>query len=148
MDATKPLTILAIPGSLRARSLNRAALRAAQTLTPPGVTLELVELADIPLYNGDIDNDGGPAPVRAFKQRITAADGLLIATPEYNYSIPGVLKNAIDWASRPAYKSPLAGKPVAMFGAAGGFVGGARALSQSQRPARHCSASLSRAARR
>lgn len=122
------LKILAIPGSLRARSLNRAALVTARALAPADLSLELATLADLPLYNGDLDVDGGPAPVRAFKQAIVEADGLLIATPEYNYGIPGVLKNAIDWASRPAYRSPLAGKPVAMFGVAASGVGGARAL--------------------
>ena len=126
---SKQLKILAIPGSLRARSLNRAALLTAQALAPAKVSIELASLADIPLYNGDLDVDGGPAPVRAFKRAIVEADGLLIATPEYNYGVPGVLKNAIDWASRPAYPSPLAGKPVAMIGVAAGGVGGARALA-------------------
>ncbi|MCA9719783.1 MAG: NAD(P)H-dependent oxidoreductase [Myxococcales bacterium] len=125
-----PLKILAIPGSLRARSLNRAALVAMHALAPDNLSLEIYPLDDVPLYNGDLDLDGGPAPVRAFKEAIAAADGLLIATPEYNYGVPGVLKNALDWASRPAYRSPLAHKPVALLGAAASVVGSARAQGQ------------------
>ncbi|MBW2529313.1 MAG: NAD(P)H-dependent oxidoreductase [Deltaproteobacteria bacterium] len=126
----KPLRILGIAGSLREASLNRAALRAASSLAPEGSVIESFDLSTIPLYNGDLDVEGGPDPVRDFKGRIADADGLLIVTPEYNYSIPGVLKNALDWASRPAYQSVLAHKPVAFFGASMSPIGTARAQSQ------------------
>jgi len=90
------------------------------------MTLEIFDLAPIPFYNEDLNVDGGPEPVKAFKARIAAADALLIATPEYLYSIPGVLKNAIDWASRPVKDSPLNEKPIAIMGA-GGIMGTSRA---------------------
>ena len=90
------------------------------------MTLELFDIAPIPLYNGDVESRGFPGPVVQFKERIAAADALLIAAPEYNYSIPGVLKNAIDWASRPPDSSPLNGKPLALMGASMGAMGTAR----------------------
>ena len=121
-----PVHILGFSGSLRRGSFNTALLRAAFQLLPPDATLETFDLAPIPLYNADVEAAGFPEPVVRFKQRITAADALLIATPEYNYSISGVLKNAIDWASRPPKDSPLSGKPVAFMGA-GGLLGTARA---------------------
>lgn len=119
--------VLGISGSLRKGSLNTAALRAAQALCPASMELQIASIAEIPLYDGDLDQGGGPAPVQAFKQRIADADGLLIATPEYNFGVPGVLKNAIDWASRPAFKSVLAGKPAAIIGVSPSGVGTARA---------------------
>src|SRR5208283_2947388 len=121
-----PLTILGIAGSLRKTSYNRAALRAAQELVPPGVRLEIFDLEGIPLFNQD---EEGPPPERVgqFKSRIRAADAILFVTPEYNYSIPGVLKNAIDWASRPYGDNSWAGKPVAVMGASAGAQGTARA---------------------
>lgn len=122
--------LLGIAGSLRERSVNKALLRAAAELCPEGVELTVYDLAPIPLYNGDLDVDGGPEPVRRFKAAIEAADGLLLATPEYNFGPSGVLKNAIDWASRPAFRSPLANKPVAIIGASPGAVGTARAQGQ------------------
>ncbi|MEM9456731.1 MAG: NAD(P)H-dependent oxidoreductase [Myxococcota bacterium] len=122
------MKLLAIPGSLRRASVNRALLVAAGELVPEGVELTIAELHEIPLYNGDLDTDADrPAPVEAFKAKIAEADALLIATPEYNYGIPGVLKNAIDWASRPAYRSVFAGKPVAMVSASPSAMGGVRA---------------------
>ncbi|MDE3153603.1 MAG: NAD(P)H-dependent oxidoreductase [Acidobacteriota bacterium] len=121
------LRIAGIAGSLRAGSFNRALLRAAQELAPAGMTIVVAEIGDLPLYNADVEAAGLPAPVVALKQAIQAADGLLIATPEYNYSIPGVLKNAIDWASRPPGKAPLNGKPAALMGATGGNWGTIRA---------------------
>jgi chromate reductase len=122
------LIFLGVPGSLRAGSFNRALLRAAVELCPKGVALRIFEgLGDIPLYNADVEARGDPAPVTAFKSAIADADALLIATPEYNYGVPGPLKNAIDWASRPANKSVLGDKPTAIMGASPGGIGTARA---------------------
>lgn len=121
-----PLTILGIAGSLRKTSFNRAALRAAQQLVPDGAKLEIFDLEGIPPFNQDVE---APPPnhVGEFKQRIRAADAILIVTPEYNYSIPGVLKNAIDWASRPYGDNSWEGKPVAVMGASMGAHGTSRA---------------------
>ena len=121
-----PIRILGIAGSLRRDSYNRAALRAATKLVPEGAVLETFELDDIPLFNQDEDLDP-PAKVVELKQRIREADAILIVTPEYNYSVPGVLKNAIDWASRPYGDSAWNGKPAAMMGATIGNLGTARA---------------------
>ena len=120
------LKILGIPGSLRQASFNRFALVAAQGLLPPGAALDLFDLEGIPVYNQDLDKQP-PARVAELKARIRAADAILFATPEYNYSIPGPLKNAIDWASRPYGDSAWQGKPVAMMSASVGILGGARA---------------------
>jgi chromate reductase len=112
--------VLGISGSLRAGSLNTALLRAAQKFAPDGVAITLYEgLADLPWYDGDLDTpENLPAEARRLREEIAAADGLLISTPEYNYSIPGGLKNAIDWASRPSATSVLLHKPIAIMGAA------------------------------
>lgn len=118
--------ILGIPGSLRQASFNRFALRAAQSLLPPGASLDLFELEGIPPYNQDHDKQP-PARVVELKTRVRAADAVLFSTPEYNYSMPGVLKNAIDWASRPYGDSAWQGKPVAVMGASVGMLGSARA---------------------
>ncbi len=119
--------ILGVAGSLRKDSVNKTILRtAAEELAPEGVSIEIFDLASIPFYNGDLDGgDAQPEPVMEFKRKIRAADALYIVTPEYNYSIPGVLKNAIDWASRPPKSSPLFGKPAAIAGG-GGMSGTAR----------------------
>jgi chromate reductase, NAD(P)H dehydrogenase (quinone) len=122
--------VLGIAGSLREGSYNRALLRAARELVPEGVELEELDVRSLPFYDGDAEAAGDPAPVVALKEAIRGADALLIATPEYNRGIPGVLKNAIDWASRPALASPLAGKPVAIMGASTGRGGTARAQEQ------------------
>lgn len=122
----KPIKILGIVGSLRKGSYNRAALRAAQELVPEGTELTLAELHGIPIFDQDIEHDPPPA-VLEFKQKIREADGILFATPEYNYSLPGVLKNAIDWASRPPGLSAWLGKPAAIMGATVGALGTARA---------------------
>jgi chromate reductase len=122
----RPITVLGIAGSLRAASYNRAALRAAQRLAPDGVALEILDLAGIPPYNQDLEQDP-PPPVAELKRRVRAADAVLFCTPEYNYSVPGVLKNAIDWASRPHGDSAWQGKPVAVMGASVGALGTARA---------------------
>ena len=110
---------LGIAGSLRRGSFNAATLRTAQELAPAGMTIERFDIAPIPLYNEDVRQQGFPAPVEDLRARIKAADGLLIVTPEYNYSIPGVLKNAIDWASRPP-EQPFDGKPIGVMGASAG----------------------------
>jgi len=125
------MRLLGIAGSLRRGSYNRGLLEAARLLMPPSMAVEVFELDDIPLYHADYDVDGlRPFEVERFKTAITDADALLIATPEYNNSIPGVLPNAIDWASRPALRSPLAGKPVAIMGASDDLAGTARAQQQ------------------
>jgi chromate reductase len=122
------LRVLGIPGSLRDGSFNRALLRTAIELAPDGMTITIFDdLAAIPPYNADVEAHGDPPAVAAFKSAIAAADALLIATPEYNYGVPGVLKNAIDWASRPPGKSVLNGKPAAIMGATPGATGTARA---------------------
>ena len=121
-----PVHIAGISGSLREKSFNTATLRAAIELAPEGVTIEPVEIGDLPLYNDDVRVAGYPGPVDAFRARLAEADALLFVTPEYNYSIPGVLKNAIDWASRPP-SQPFDGKPVGIMGASPGVIGTARA---------------------
>lgn len=122
------MDVLGFAGSLRFGSFNRALLRAAVELAPEGMRIGTFDLADLPPFNADLDLDGmRPDSVELFKDRIRAADALLIATPEYNYSVSGVLKNAIDWASRPAQGSPLERKAVALMGASGGDSGTARA---------------------
>src|ERR1051326_7332731 len=100
--AADKLRVLAFAGSLRRNSYNRGLIRAALQVAPEGMAIETFDLAPIPLYNSDVEEKGLPPPVAEFKEKIRAADALLIATPEYNYSVPGLLKNAIDWASRPA----------------------------------------------
>ena len=118
------LSILAISGSFRTESFNTALLRAAADAAPEGVGISRLDYHEVPLFNSDI---GTPASVEVLKAGIEQADGLLIATPEYNYGIPGVLKNAIDWASRPAYKSVFRNKPTGVMSATLSPVGGARA---------------------
>jgi chromate reductase len=122
--------ILGVAGSLRQGSLNRALLRAAQAQAPEGLTLETFDLAAVPLYNGDVEAAGDPEGVAAFKAAIRAADGVLFATPEYNHGVPGVMKNAVDWASRPPRGAALDGKPVGIIGASPGQTGTARGQSQ------------------
>lgn len=122
----KPLTILGIAGSLRRDSYNRGTLKAAAGLVPDGVTLETFDLAGIPLFNED-DEKNPPAKVVELKARVRAADAVLFVTPEYNYSVPGVLKNAIDWASRPYGDSAWDSKPAGIMGASVGTLGTARA---------------------
>ena len=127
MSETKDaLKVLGMSGSLRKGSFNTMALRAAQGLVPAGMTIEVAEIGNLPLYNDDIRAAGYPAVVQAFREKIAAADALLFVTPEYNYSISGVLKNAIDWGSRPP-NQPFDGKPIAIMGASGGILGTARA---------------------
>jgi chromate reductase len=118
-----PLVVCGIAGSLRAASYNRALLRTAGELAPPGLAIRVFDLAPVPLFNLDA---GIPAPVADLKRAIGEADALLLASPEYNYGLSGVLKNALDWASRPPRESTLIGKPTAIMGASPGFAGTAR----------------------
>jgi hypothetical protein len=124
----RTIRVFAYCGSLRKGSFNRMALRAAEELAPEGMSFESCDIGDIPLYNEDVRQQGFPAPVEKMRERIRAADAILFVTPEYNYSIPGVLKNAIDWASRPP-DQPFAGKPAALMGATPSMLGTARAVS-------------------
>ena len=116
------ISVLGVAGSLRQGSFNKAALRAAIELAPEGMTIEPFDLAPIQPYNEDVKQQGFPPPEQAFREGIRAVDALLIVTPEYNRGVPGVLKNAIDWASRPP-DQPFDGKPTAIFGASPGMVG-------------------------
>jgi chromate reductase len=126
VDMNKQMAILGFAGSLRQGSYNKALLRAALELVPHDTNLEIFELNGIPLFNQDLESSP-PEEVKEFKRKIKASDAMLIVTPEYNFSIPGVLKNAIDWASRPYGDSVFEGKPVAMMSASTGMLGGARA---------------------
>ena len=122
--------VVGFAGSLRRGSYNRALLRAATELAPPVLHIVIYELDGIPLYNGDIEAAGAPPSVVQLRDAIRKADGLLIATPEYNHGVPGVLKNAIDWLSRPPSDSALNGKVAALMGASPGMTGTARGQSQ------------------
>jgi chromate reductase len=117
------MRVLAIAGSLRENSYNRGLVRAAAELAPQGMSVESFDLRELPLYDADVEAAGLPEPVARLKEAIRSCDGLLIATPEYNYGVPGVLKNAVDWASRPPAESPLRFKPVAIAGASAGRFG-------------------------
>jgi chromate reductase len=123
----EPIRILALCGSLRKESFNRKTLNAASALAPSGMTIEAYgRLGDIPLYNEDVRERGFPPVVQELRESVKRADAILFVTPEYNYSVPGVLKNAIDWVSRPP-EPPFAGKPCAMMGASISMFGSARA---------------------
>jgi chromate reductase len=126
-----PVRIVALVGSLRRGSFNRSLLRAAQEAAPDGVDIEAFSLADVPFYDGDLEAEGDPAPVRALKASIAEADAILLVTPEYNKGLPAVTKNAIDWASRPPFDSLLAGKPVMLMGATTGRSGTKYALQRA-----------------
>ena len=126
MSEARGISVLGICGSLRKGSYNMAALRTAIELKPTGMTITVADISQFPLYNEDVRAQGFPPPVETLRRQIAEADALLFVTPEYNYSMPGVLKNAIDWASRPP-DQPFAGKPVAIMGAAAGMAGSARA---------------------
>ena len=130
LAAPTPFAVAGIAGSLRTGSYNRALLRAAQELAPPALFIEIHDLAGIPLYNEDVEKAGAPEPVARLRAAVGRADGLLIATPEYNHGMPGVLKNAYDWLSRPPRQSVLNGKPTAIMGASPGMVGTARSQLQ------------------
>jgi chromate reductase len=128
------MRVLGLSGSLRRGSHNRALLRAAAALLPPGAQLvEWDRIAELPAYDEDLDAAGAPAPVRALRAAIADADALLIATPEYNGSLPGALKNALDWASRPHATNPLRGKPAAVIGASSGLFGAVWAQAEARK---------------
>ena len=124
------MKILGISGSLRQESFNTKLFQNAKELLSEENSLEIFDISAIPLYNGELDGEEKPEAVTALKNTIEACDALLFASPEYNYSISGVLKNVIDWASRPAYQSVMAGKPAGIVSASGGPLGGARSQAQ------------------
>ena len=129
------MRILALSGSLRAGSHNTDLLRGAAAAAPDGIEIELYHgLKEIPPYDADDDRPGErPVAVERFKAALTEADGILVATPEYNSSIPGVLKNALDWASRPLVESPVRGKPVAILSSSTGMFGGVWAAAETRK---------------
>jgi len=129
MASDDGLRVLGFAGSLRRGSLNKALLAAAQELAPAGMAVEIFDLAEVPLYDEDLRQSGLPEAVAALRAGIAEADAVLIATPEYNFSFSGVVKNAIDWASRPP-DQPFAGKPIAILGASPSRLGTARAQYQ------------------
>lgn len=126
---TTSIRLVGISGSLRKASANTAVLRTLQQSLPQDIELALLA-ADLPLYNGDLEGDALPPAVAAFKAALQAADGLVVCSPEYNFGTSGVLKNALDWASRPANASPLKGKPVLIMSCSPAFTGGVRAQAQ------------------
>jgi chromate reductase len=122
--------LLAISGSIREKSTNTAILHAVQLRLDPKFRMSIFALDNIPLFNADLENDRFPASVKLLKEEITASHGIVICSPEYNYGTSGVLKNALDWASRPAFKSPLRNKPVLIVTSSPGTTGGVRANYQ------------------
>ncbi|MCR6488744.1 NAD(P)H-dependent oxidoreductase [Amycolatopsis sp. OK19-0408] len=142
MKASGEVRILGVSGSLRKESLNSRLLAAVRPLAPEGMTIEVFDgLGDLPLYNGDLDTrEGGPAPVQRWREAVRAADGLLIVTPEYNSSIPGVLKNAVDWVSRPMVNAALHGKSVVTMVATPGRGLGRNVLTDLGRVLHDCHA--------
>lgn len=121
----KVIKIVGIAGSIRRKSYNKSAILAAQELLPENAVMDIVDLSDIPMFNEDIEAEGTPEAVADFNSKLAKADAVIIATPEYNFSIPPILKNALDWASR--YKDlPLYGKPLAIMSATPGMLGGSR----------------------
>ena len=128
----REIHIVGISGSLRKGSYNTALLKSAQSLLPDGIAFGIAEIGNLPFYNSDIDGDLRPEEVKQFRSQLSKADGFLFAIPEYNYSFPGVFKNAIDWASRGA-DSPLLNKPVGLMGVTNGMWGTTR-MQQSIRP--------------
>ncbi|MDR9418540.1 NADPH-dependent FMN reductase [Gracilimonas sp.] len=124
------MKILAFAGSLRTGSFNKSLLRASKELAPEEMEIHIFDLEGIPLFNADVEEEGDPERVTAFKESIRTADGILIASPEYNHGMTGVTKNAIDWASRSAKDAPISGKPAAVFGASPSVTGTARSQDQ------------------
>jgi chromate reductase len=132
LSATAPtlFQVVGVAGSLRQGSYNLALLRAAQQLAPAAVEIRIHDLSEIPLFSEDVEHAGIPRAVAHLREAVAQADGFLVATPEYNHGVPGVLKNAFDWLSRPPGRSVLDGKPTAILGASPGSTGTARAQSQ------------------
>jgi chromate reductase len=128
--ASKPCRLLGLSGSLRRASANTAVLRTLEQALAPKAELTIFPLDEVPPYNPDRDGENAPEAVSALKGAIAASDGLIVISPEYNYGMSGVLKNALDWASRPAMKSPLKGKPALIMTASPAFTGGVRAQHQ------------------
>lgn len=126
----KTIKLIGISGSLRAASSNTAVLRTLQESMPAGVEMTILPLDGIPSYNQDLDGPNPPEAVHSFKAAIADCDGIVICSPEYNFGMSGVLKNALDWASRPAFASPLKGKPVLLMTCSPAFTGGVRAHAQ------------------
>lgn len=124
------MRVLGIAGSLRDQSYNLRLIEAAGDAAPEAMEIVPYDIDDVPLYDADVEKEGDPEPVERFKEAIESADALLIATPEYQHGVPGVLKNALDWASRPPGGSPITGKPAAIMGASPGFTGTARAQEE------------------
>ncbi len=132
MEHDQSISLLAMVGSLRADSYSRAVLRGLIKTLPARVSVDEASLDSMPFYNADLDRETGPSGVEAFKRHIESCDGIVVVTPEYNYGLPAVLKNAIDWASRPAYASVLKDKPVACITLSPGQFGGVRAHAHLQ----------------
>jgi chromate reductase, NAD(P)H dehydrogenase (quinone) len=130
---TEPIRVLGIAGSLRRGSYNRALIRAAVDLAPADLRIDTFELDGVPFFDADVEQRGDPEAVTRLKDAIRGCDALLIATPEYQHAVPGVLKNALDWASRPPKDPPLKRKPVAIMGASTGLYGTARAQADLRR---------------
>lgn len=128
--APVPFQVVAVAGSLRQGSYNQALLRAAQQLAPAALQIRIHDLSAIPLFSEDVERAGIPSAVVRLRQAVAEADGFLVATPEYNHGVPGVMKNAFDWLSRPPGRSVLNEKPAAIVGASLGITGTARAQSQ------------------
>lgn len=129
------IRIAGISGSLRKNSYNTATLHAARELAPEGMEIDIITLHDFPLFNEDVEAQGWPAPVQAVRDRVENVDGVIFAVAEYNYGMSGVLKNGIDWLSRPTGKGPIVGKPVGIVGASLSMVGTARAQEQVRQAA-------------
>jgi chromate reductase len=125
-----PVRIVGISGSLRRASFSTSLIRLLAQRAAPAVAISLAEMSEIPLYNEDLDGDEKPAAVQAINAAIAESDGVLIVTPEYNHGAPGVLKNALDWISRPGFQSVLKGKPVSIISSSLAFTGGVRAQYQ------------------
>jgi len=125
MTAPSPIKLLGISGSLRAQSYNSGALSVVGSILPEGMEFDVASLTDLPFYSADVEQRGFPAVVQSFRRKVAAADALIFAVPEYNFSVPGVLKNALEWLSRPP-DSPTNGKPCAVFGASVSPLGTAR----------------------
>jgi len=131
MDRTgETVRMVGISGSLRKASFSTSLLKVLAEKAAPAIEIQVVTLEDIPLYNEDLDQNPGIPAVAAFKKRIAESDGVLIATPEYNHGVPGVLKNALDWASRPVFESCFKNKPVSIISSSKAFTGGVRAQYQ------------------